>query len=485
MPTYEHGENKSMVNPQPIIGVEALAMLTPPQGDALLLRVIEKLADQVAKLENRIKYLEKYETNNSIPIRVSTGDDEFISVSQTEENIVISFDEEKLTESISAGGVPGTGTFFPPPARAYLDKYRHCTDPGANPDVLIPSNITDTQINADGSLVLKIGYADGSFKCYYLLERNAMGAPTVYASLAKQEACDDCEDVPSPNPPDPPVDPPDGDYPYFDGWVMADFECANDDTGALIITIKFVNLQTGEIKFEVREGCCCRTDAPLDPPATVAVDRWRPCGAGDYAGDDIFLMPAIYDLAETADPIVQLSGSGTCYRFVAETADEVINISPLEYMSTCDDSDCDPYSPPPDETPLDCSNSDEAVQPDVVIVNNDVDSNNDGIIADGPFVFFNYADFGTYCQWEWRSTNYSFTVRYGFDSPGVYDAHLFDTGAGTVRFGEFPFCGIGTYKVVPDIIVDGDGVISGTFVLTSYSPGGCGFGRTSVTVTLG
>ena len=338
MPQYEHPENMSVRNPQPLVGLEALQKLSPPQGDAMILRIVEELAGQVQGLQNRVKYLEKYETNSGPPIRTVVGDAEFIKVTQTEETVIIAFDEDELKRHIPEQPIP-----------TYLDRYRHCTDPNANPDLYLPSGVADGSISADGVLVVEIGFGNGSQKCYYIIARNVLGAPTQYSTVKPVVDCSVCEEIPIPNPPDPP-DPPDppyppGDYPYFNGWVVADVTCSVTATGALVITVKYVNLQTGEIKFEQRLDCCCTT-----APPNVPVDRWRPCGVESDDSQDIFLHPGVLDMSDSDDPVVQVGSAGCCYRFVEATQDEIINISPIFLRSTCGDSDCvdcgsDPITP--------------------------------------------------------------------------------------------------------------------------------------------
>ena len=328
MPQYEHPEDMSVRNPQPLVGLEALQKLSPPQGDAMILRIVEELAGHVQGLQNRVKYLEKYETNSGPPIRTVVGDAEFIKVTQTEETVIIAFDEDELKRHIPEQPIP-----------TYLDRYRHCTDPNANPDLYLPSGVADGSISADGVLVVEIGFGNGSQKCYYIIARNVLGAPTQYSTVKPVVDCSVCEEIPIPNPPDPP-DPPDppyppGDYPYFNGWVVADVTCSVTAAGALVITVKYVNLQTGDIKFEQRLNCCCTT-----APANVPVDRWRPCGVENDDSQDIFLHPGVLDMSDSDDPVVQVGSAGCCYRFVEATQDETINISPIFLRSTCDDSDC-------------------------------------------------------------------------------------------------------------------------------------------------
>jgi hypothetical protein len=465
MPTYEHQDDKSQVNPQPIIGVEALSRLTPPQGDAMLLRVIEKLAGQVMKLENRMKYLERYETNTHPPVRTVTGDADFIKVSQTEEHVQIGFDEEELRRH------------FPPPLfPTYLDRYRHCDNPNANPDILLPSGIADTNIDPDGLLVIKVGFDTGAQKCYYIIERNVLGAPTSYATVEKVVDCTECEDVP-PDPPDPPTPPdvPDGDYPYFNGWVVADFECMNDAAGDLIIVVKYVNLQTGEIKFEQKLNCCCG-----DPPVSVLMDRWRPCDAIDSTDNsqDIFLPPVILEMADANDPVIQIGEAGCCYRFVEETADETLTDDDVWIRDTCDDEKCDPCNPPVETVCDDCAAAENA--PSQIFVS---DGNCSGLTTDikdpRSYTFVSIGPAGAFpTQWEFSADPLaSWTLFIRCDANGIlwgraeYSLNFFGDGTGGTAGANQGFRDItGEVSCV-------NGQLSGTFRL--YYDGICSPGDSS------
>lgn len=337
MPDFIHQSDLSETNPKPVVGVDALAKLGQAQADSLILRVVSELAKQVQALDNRLRHMEKYETNSGPPVRNVVGDSEFIRVSQNEEHVQISFDEEELRRHNP-----------PPMFPTYLDLYRHCTDSAANPDIYLPSGVADGNLDPDGTLVVKVAFDNGAGKCYYIWERNVLGEPTTYVSLEKVVDCTACTETPPTDPPcdNPPCIEPPGDYPVYDGNVVTDINCELQDDGALAIIVKFFNQATGETTFEQRLDCCCSDT----PPSPFYLDRWRPCTAtsGDESGD-IFLSQAVYANAGAADPVIQLEGTGTCYIYVEEVTGETETAwTDITLAETCADTNCEHYESPPD-----------------------------------------------------------------------------------------------------------------------------------------
>lgn len=338
MPEFVDQSDKSLTNPSPKMDLTALSSMTQAQGDALAFTAINSLHEKIQNLENRLKYFERYESNPMPPVRQVVGDSEFIFSTQTEEHVLISFDDAALRASIPQQLYPD-----------YVDEYQHCDADGAKPNIYLPSGIADGNA-VDGVLVIQVTNLLQGEDCYTLFRRNVLAALTPYASLVKIDDCEDCAykpDVPT-DPGIPVIIPDPGDYPLCTDDVVVDVDCAQDGTGDLFIT--YMNVKTC-VKFVVRKTLCC-CEATYTPPAQT-LDRWRPCGMTDTS-QDIFLHPSVYDGYGTTDPVIRIRNSAgelmssCCYFLVTEdvTGETETAAKKFDQMSSCGDSECEDCAPP-------------------------------------------------------------------------------------------------------------------------------------------
>ena len=338
MPEFVDQSDKSLTNPSPKMDLVALSSMTQAQGDALAFTAINSLHEKIQNLENRLKYFERYESNPMPPVRQVVGDSEFIFSTQTEEHVLISFDDAALRASIPQQLYPD-----------YVDEYQHCDADGAKPNIYLPSGIADGNA-VDGVLVIQIKFVDGEEDCYVLLRRNVLGALTPYVSLSKIDDCEDCQYHPPTDPPctPPTCNPPTGDYPLCTDDVVVDVDCAQDGTGDLFIT--YMNVKTC-VKFVIRKTLCCCENTYTPPTPTL--DRWRPCGLTDDS-QDIFLHSSVYDGYGTADPVIRIRGndgqlmSSCCFALEARgvTGETETAATQFDQMSSCSDSECEDCEPP-------------------------------------------------------------------------------------------------------------------------------------------